>query len=220
MHKYRQYDLKRLNEPRSWRFCPWFQHSFKTGAQCKLGAILPKTIKYQRRWNIIIFAISGSIWLCSCRCCLCTSANFSLIKGFQSRHTPERSQDIFHIMQQSPFVSLAQGTEIATLQKLHCFMKHSSPSLAGHIQIQSNYDILWLYQFLVNKVWLNAYFLLHFWGFLLKGRDMLHSCGSLAKPTGTSKRKLKIEQSASPNFYWSVFYKWPWIACTFMYIMH
>lgn len=120
-------------------------------------------------------------------------------------------------MQQSPFVSLAQGTEIATLQKLHCFMKHSSPSLAGHIQIQSNYDIPWLYQFLVNKAWLNAYFLLHFWWFLLKGRDMLHSCGSLAKPMGTSKRKLKIEQSASPNFYWSVFYKWPWIACTFMY---
>ena len=148
---------------------------------------------------------------------LCTSANFSLIKGFQPRHTPERSQDIFHIMQQSPFVSLVQGTEIATLQKLHCFMKHSSPSLAGHIQIQSNYDIPWLYQFLVNKAWLNAYFLLHFWWFLLKGRDMLHSCGSLAKPMGTSKRKLKIEQSASPNFYWSAFYKWPWIACTFMY---
>lgn len=173
MHKYRQYDLKRLNEPRSWRFCPWFQHSFKTGAQCKLDAILPKTIKCQRLWNIIIFAISGWIWLCSCPWCPCTSANFSLIKGFQPRHTPERSQDIFHIMQQSPFVSLAQGTEIATLQKLHCFMKHSSPSLAGHIQIQSNYDILWLYQFLVNKAWLNAYFLLHFWGFLLKGRDML-----------------------------------------------
>ena len=72
-------------------------------------------------------------------------------------------------------------------------MKHSSPPLDSHIQIHYNYDYINSYQFLVNKAWLNAYFLLYFWGVLLNGP---------AKATGTRKSKLKIEQSTSPNFYW------------------